>query len=132
MGKILEHKHLIIRAEVNHPPKDVEKMNEWMSNMVSAIGMQILDGPRTIYSDMKGNRGLTSSVILNTSNATIHTWDEINPGLFMIDVYTCGALDINVIFDLIQEFEPVKTEYMFLDRENGLKIIDRGFRYNIY
>lgn len=126
MAKILEHKHLIVRAEVRNPPKDTKKMEAWMSNMVSAIGMQELAAPRAIYSDMVGNRGLTCDVILNTSNAVIHTWDEVDPGLFMLDVYTCGALDPNVIFGLLEEFEPTKIEYMYIDREHGLKVLETG------
>ncbi len=126
MHKILEHKHLIVRAEVKNPPKDTIMMEKWMSNMVSAIGMKELAPPRAIYSEMVGNRGLTCDVILNTSNAVIHTWDEVDPGLFMLDVYTCGALDTNVIFGLLEEFEPVKIEYMYLDREHGLVVLERG------
>lgn len=126
MAKILEHKHLIVRAEVKQPPKDPAKMEKWMSAMVSAIGMQELAAPRAIYSDMIGNRGLTCDVILNTSNAVIHTWDEVDPGLFMLDVYTCGAMDPQVIFELLEEFEPVKIEYMYLDREHGLKVLETG------
>lgn len=126
MAKILEHKHLIVRAEVKQPPKDPAKMEKWMSAMVSAIGMQELAAPRAIYSDMIGNRGLTCDVILNTSNAVIHTWDEVDPGLFMLDVYTCGALNSNVIFELLEEFEPTKIEYMYLDREHGLKVLETG------
>jgi S-adenosylmethionine/arginine decarboxylase-like enzyme len=126
VAKILEHKHLIVRAEVRNPPKDTTKMEKWMSTMVSAIGMQELASPRAIYSDMVGNRGLTCDVILNTSNAVIHTWDEIDPGLFMLDVYTCGALDPNVIFGLLEEFDPVKIEYMYLDREHGLRVLETG------
>lgn len=126
MAKILEHKHLIVRAEVLNPPKDTKKMEQWMSNMVAAIGMQELAAPRAIYSDMVGNRGLTCDVILNTSNAVIHTWDEVDPGLFMLDVYTCGALNPDIIFGLLDEFEPVKIEYMYIDREHGLKVIETG------
>jgi S-adenosylmethionine/arginine decarboxylase-like enzyme len=126
VAKILEHKHLIVRAEVKQPPKDPAKMEKWMSAMVSAIGMQELAAPRAIYSDMIGNRGLTCDVILNTSNAVIHTWDEVDPGLFMLDVYTCGALNPNVIFELLEEFEPTKIEYMYLDREHGLKVLETG------
>lgn len=126
MAKILEHKHLIVRAEVKQPPKDPAKMEKWMSAMVSAIGMQELAAPRAIYSDMIGNRGLTCDVILNTSNAVIHTWDEVDPSLFMLDVYTCGAMDPQVIFELLEEFEPVKIEYMYLDREHGLKVLETG------
>lgn len=127
MAKILEHKHLIVRAEVRNPPKDTALMEKWMSNMVATIGMVELAPPRAIYSDMEGNRGLTCDVILNTSNAVVHTWDEVDPVIFMLDVYTCGALDPNVIFDLLVDFDPVKIEYMYLDREHGLHILDKGF-----
>lgn len=126
MAQVLEHKHLIIRAEVKRPPKCVDFMNKWMTKLVETIGMQILDGPRTIYSDMVGNRGLTSSVILNTSNACIHTWDEVDPGILMFDVYSCGHLDPNVVLQELEIFEPVKVEFMFLDRESGLKILDKS------
>jgi S-adenosylmethionine/arginine decarboxylase-like enzyme len=101
-------------------------MEAWMSNMVASIGMKELAPPRAIYSDMVGNRGLTCDVILNTSNAVIHTWDEVDPGLFMLDVYTCGALDTNVIFGLLEEFQPTKIEYMYIDREHGLEVLERG------
>lgn len=126
MVKLLEHKHLIVRAEVRNPPKDTKRMEAWMSEMVQAIGMQELTPPRAIYSDMPGNRGLTCDVILNTSNAVIHTWDEVDPGIFMLDIYSCGALDPEVVFDLLNEFDIVKIEYMYLDREHGLKILETG------
>jgi len=127
LSNILEHKHLIVRAEVRNPPKDTAKMEAWMSNMVATIGMVELAPPRAIYSEMEGNRGLTCDVILNTSNAVVHTWDEVDPGIFMLDVYTCGSLDPNTIFKLLVDFDPVKIEYMYLDREHGLNILDKGF-----
>lgn len=126
MPKILEHKHLIVRAEVNNPPKDPDMMSKWMQDMVDALGMRAEFPPRAFYSNMTGNRGLTCDVILNTSNACIHTWDEVDPGLFMLDVYTCGALDPNIIFSMLEEFDPVKIEYMYIDREHGLKVLARG------
>lgn len=122
--KLLEHKHLIVRAEVKNPPKDPQKMETWMSNMVRLLGMKELAAPRAVYSNMVGNRGLTCDVLLNTSNACIHTWDEIDPALFMLDVFTCGQMNVEMILDLLNEFEPVKVEYMYLDRANGLKILE--------
>lgn len=86
--------------------------------MVKAIGMQELAPARAIYYDMEGNRGLICDVLLNTSNAVIHTWDECSPGLFMLDVFTCGAMDPDIIFGLLKEFEPTKIEYMYLDRQH--------------
>ena len=126
MTKILKHEHLIVRAEVENPPKDPEYMNAWMENMVKEIGMEILMGPWSIYSEMVGNRGLTSSVILSTSHAVTHTWDEISPALIEIDVYSCSDLDPHKILDLIQEFKPVKEEWLFLDRESTIKVIDHN------
>lgn len=125
--KLLEHKRLIVRAEVKNPPKDPRKMEAWMSAMVAALGMKELAPSRAIYSDMVGNRGLTCDVLLNTSNACVHTWDEVDPALFMLDIYTCGAMNVQVIFDLLEEFEPTHTEYMLIDQEHGLKILERGF-----
>lgn len=126
MGKLLEHRHLIVRAEVKYPPINPKFMENWMSDMVKAIGMQELCKPRAIYSDMIGNRGLTCDVILNTSNAVIHTWDEVDPGLFMIDVYSCAHFDPKIIFELLEIFGPTKIEFMFLDRKNGLELLNKG------
>jgi len=126
LSKILEHKHLIVRAEVRNPPKDTKMMEQWMSNMVAEIGMNELAPPRAIYSDMVGNRGLTCDVLLNTSNACIHTWDECDPALFMLDVFTCGSLDIQLIFKLLQCFDPIKIEYKYLDRSKELTLLDKG------
>ena len=123
MSKILQHKHLIIRAEVKNPPKCVDFMDRWMKSLVEKIGMKILDGPRTIYSDMEGNRGLTSSVILNTSNACIHTWDEVDPGILMFDIYSCGDLDPEAVLPELDVFSPTKVEFLFLDREHGLNLL---------
>ena len=41
-----------------------------------------------------------------------------------LDVYTCGDLQTDVIFEEIKQFEPVKVEYKFLDREHHLTEID--------
>lgn len=124
--ELLEHLHLVVRAEVLKPPTDILKSEQWLGTLVKAIGMQELAPPRAIYSDMPGNRGITCDVLLSTSNAIIHVWDEPNPALFMLDVFTCGSLDIMVIFDMLQEFEPVKLEYLYLDRKSGLKILDQN------
>ena len=35
-NSLLIHKHLIIRAEVNNPPKDVEKLTEWLKEFIGS------------------------------------------------------------------------------------------------
>lgn len=125
---MLEHKHLIIRAEIANPPgaDKEEYMVQWFMNLIESIDMKILRGPFVTYLDKEGNRGFTGVCIIETSHVAMHVWDEDSPGLMQLDVYTCGALDINIVFDKLQVFEPVKIDYKFLDREHGFNVLDRG------
>lgn len=125
-NKVLEHKHLIIRAELNNPPKCVEAIQDWMRNLVDAIDMKILMGPYAVYSDMVGNQGLTAVTIIETSHIAMHVWDEVEPALMQLDVYTCSTLNIDDVFNAIEPFEPVKVEYKYIDRENDLTLITKG------
>jgi len=122
-NKVLEHKHLIVRAELSCPPRDPFYISKWLEALVSRIGMKILMGPYSVYSDMVGNQGLTAAVIIETSHVVLHVWDECDPGLMQLDVYTCSTLNIEDVFDHIQEFEPTKVEFKFIDRENSLELI---------
>jgi len=126
LSKVLEHKHLIIRAELNNPPKCVEAIQDWMRSLVDTIGMKILMGPYAVYSDMVGNQGLTAVTIIETSHIAMHVWDEVDPGLMQLDVYTCSTLNIDDVFNAIQVFEPAAVEYKYIDRENELTLINKG------
>lgn len=116
----LVHKHIIIRAELNNPPTDVEFIKHWLRMLVQKIDMKICDGPYSKYVDMPGNRGLTAVVIIETSHIALHVWDEESPSLMQLDVYTCGPLDKSIVLKELQHFDPVKVEYKYLDREHGL------------
>jgi S-adenosylmethionine/arginine decarboxylase-like enzyme len=83
-------------------------------------------GPYAVYSDMVGNQGLTAVTIIETSHIAMHVWDEVEPGLMQLDVYTCSELNIDDVFEAIEEFEPVKVEYKYIDREYGLTLLDNG------
>lgn len=126
MSKVLEHKHLIVRAELNNPPYSVLDIKHWMRKLVKQIDMNILMGPYAVYSDMEGNKGLTAVTIIETSHIALHVWDEVEPALMQLDVYTCSKLNIDDVFEAIKEFEPVKVEYKYIDRENGLTLLDNG------
>jgi S-adenosylmethionine/arginine decarboxylase-like enzyme len=126
LSKILEHKHLIVRAELNYPPYNVTDIKQWMRDLVDRIGMNILMGPYAVYSDMEGNQGLTAVTIIETSHIAMHVWDEVQPAIMQLDVYTCSTLDVNDVFDAIEEFEPVKVEYKYIDREQSLTLLDKG------
>jgi len=36
-NSLLIHKHLIIRAEINNPPKDTEELSEWMKELTHSL-----------------------------------------------------------------------------------------------
>jgi S-adenosylmethionine/arginine decarboxylase-like enzyme len=124
LSKILEHKHLIVRAELNNPPRDATNIKLWMKHLVDKIGMKILMGPYAVYSDMEGNAGLTAVTIIETSHIALHVWDEVNPALMQLDVYTCSTLDINDVFSAIEFWGPTKIEYKYIDREHDLTLLD--------
>jgi S-adenosylmethionine/arginine decarboxylase-like enzyme len=121
--KPLVHKHLIVRAEVTNPPKDETLAKEFLKELIEGINMKILFGPEAKYVDIPGNRGLTCFAIIETSHVVMHTWDECEPAMIQLDVYTCGALDTDVVFDSLRRFGVIKMDYKFLDRENDLKEI---------
>ena len=126
MSQILEHKHLIVRAELSNPPKCAEAIQDWMKILVDKIGMKILMGPYAVYSDMVGNRGLTAVTIIETSHIAMHVWDEVDPALMQLDVYTCSTLNIDDVFAALKEFEPAGIEYKYIDREHDLTLLDHG------
>lgn len=126
MGKVLEHKHLIVRAELNNPPQCTTAIEAWMRKLVEAIDMKILMGPYSVYSDMVGNRGLTAVTIIETSHIALHVWDECEPALAQLDVYTCSTLNIQDVFAAIESWDPTKVEYKYIDRENELTLIEKN------
>ena len=129
--EVLVHKHLIVRAEAINPPMNEEFLTKWLHDFIKYINMKVLMGPYVIYHDVPGNRGITGAAIIETSHIVMHVWDEPSPALMQFDVYSCGEFDAEQICRLIQmDFDVVKIEYKFLDRENELKDISGG--YHVY
>lgn len=119
--RMLQHKHLLIRAEVRKPPRDTEAIKAWFLRLIEEIDMKLLMGPISAYVEVPGNRGLTCVAIIETSHIAMHVWDETDPGLMQLDVYTCGALDPEEVFEAIREFEPAHVDFKYLDREHGFE-----------
>ena len=118
------HKHLIIRAEANRVPTDEEQLTEWLREFIDSINMKILMGPYVKYCRMEGNRGITGIAVIETSHIAIHVWDEPNPALMQIDVYSCAEFDVDEIANKIKsDFDVVKLDYKYLNRETGLTVL---------
>ena len=118
-----QHKHLIVRADIGWCPQeeDLNKISDWIRSLIKKIDMKLLAGPYTTYVGEKGNKGMTSVAIIETSHIALHIWDEVSPGLMQLDVYSCADFNPPDVFDKINAlFQTIKMEYKFLDREKEL------------
>jgi len=119
MEKELVHKHLLIKAEVQNPPTDEEQTINWMKKLIDKINMNILAGPYSSKVSKKGNKGLSGVAIIDTSHISIHTWDEKQPSLIQLDVYSCKEFKKSDVIDCLDDFNPVTVEYKYFDRETN-------------
>ena len=83
--------------------------------------MKSMYGPTATYCKMEGNRGVTAFAIIETSHVALHIWDEVDPGLVQLDVYSCSDFEPKKVLDILQELKPTKVEHKYLDREKGFK-----------
>jgi S-adenosylmethionine/arginine decarboxylase-like enzyme len=113
---MLVHHLLVVNARITNPPTDPVFITEWKKKLVEDIGMKILMGPYAVYSEVTGNRGLTAVTIIETSHIALHIWDEDEPGILRLDVYSCAEFDIDTILKAIEQFNPTHVDYKFLDR----------------
>lgn len=123
---ILEHKHLIVRAEVEFQPTSTKDLQNWIEELVETIGMslaKIPSNPNIWYCDQQGNEGYTGVAVITTSHITIHTWVD-NPNLIQLDVYSCKDFDINKVFTHLSKFNVFKLHYKYIDRNKNLKSIE--------
>ena len=117
--------HLIIVADVLRPPINSFAAEVWLRRLIADIGMklaEIPDNPLIYYCATPGNRGLTATAIIETSNITLHTWDEKSPAELQLDVFTCGALDADAVLRFVGEFEPVNYGALVLNRREGISL----------
>lgn len=123
MAEVIEHKHMIVRAECQYPPSQ-STLESWIKELVRKLDMKILAGPISANIDyMVGNNGPTCVVIIETSHIACHVWNDVNPALIQLDVYTCGKLDRNVVLDHLQDFCPLMVDIKVFDREYELEEI---------
>ena len=119
---MLQHKHIIIRAEVKQPPQDIRKVKKWLRKLVKAIGMRPLGRPTAVYVNKEENKGITAVQCIETSHIALHCLDEVSPAIVQLDVYTCGTLDKEIVLLFLDEFDPVKVDHAIIDRANFIDI----------
>lgn len=125
---IPNHLHLLIKGYINNPPKEEKILNNWFSELVTKVGMKVVAGPTSVYVYEPGNEGITGTVTLATSHASIHVWDNELPSMFQFDLYSCSNFTPEQVLQHIDEsFQLKEAHWQFIDRNgNDFKIIDSG------
>ena len=120
----LQHKHLLVRAEVNSPPLQDFDLEPELRSLVQHIDMKILSGPHTVWCPVQGNTGWSGTVIIETSSITFHSWTESHYPVIQLDVYSCKDFEIETVLMWLRQFEPERVDYKFIDRENEFRTMD--------
>lgn len=119
---IPNHLHLIVRGFVKNPPRDSELLNKWLIDLVTKVDMKVVAGPTSVYVDEEGNEGITGTITLATSHASIHVWDEKSPSLVQFDIYSCKEYSIEAVLAHFDLFDTVSYEWIFIDRNESLTV----------
>ena len=115
------HLHLLIKGYVQNPPKSEEVLNGWMKKLVEKVRMKVVAGPTSVYVDEPGNEGITGTVTLATSHASIHVWDAETPAMFQFDLYSCSEFTPEEVLEHINEnFGLKEAHWSFIDRNSNV------------
>jgi len=120
------HQHLLLKCLVKNPPKKVEVLNDWFVNLVETIGMKVVAGPTSVYVSEPGNEGLTGTITLATSHASIHIWDSIEIPMLQFDIYSCKCFTLEQVMECFKPWDLIKAEWVMIDRNDKPSIISEG------
>jgi S-adenosylmethionine/arginine decarboxylase-like enzyme len=121
------HNQLLINGYTNSAMKSEEAAVEWMQSLVDYIDMKTIKGPYAAYVDVEGNKGLTCTVMIETSHIALHIWDEPNPSEIQLDLYTCGELNVDkVLQKLEKDLGLFDYHYLVLERSKGFNVVERN------
>ena len=122
------HLHLLVKGYLKSPPQTEKVLNIWFTQLVDNVGMKVVAGPTSVYVKEPGNEGITGTVTLATSHASIHVWDTQTPPMFQFDLYSCCDFKPKIVLKHIDEwFGLIEAHWQFIDR-NGSEfiVIDSG------
>ena len=115
------HKHLLVYEKINKFPNEEEKkiVITFMKRLVDKIEMKLIGGPIAKYVSDKGNVGWTSTLLLSTSHAAMHIWNEW--GIMQLDVYSCKDFNEREVINFLKEtFDATLIKHRIINRDGGV------------
>lgn len=113
---------MLVRADINNPQISPDQLSTWLTDLVAAVGMNVLIPAQCVRCDTPGNEGVTGIICLETSHASIHIWDS---GFLQFDLYSCKAFDPEKVAELFAPFRPVELAYQLIDRNETMARVIR-------
>ncbi len=113
------HQHFFMKAYSSETIKDPIKLKNILKKLVRHVGMRVATSPQAKYVKEEGNEGLTGSIGLNTSHASVHIWD--NDGLVMFDLYSCTKFNTDKLLDFLKKEFNLDSNKLLL-----YKVMDRN------
>lgn len=116
------HKHLILTALVGEAPTEPSVIESFLNKLVSLVDMEIFMEARAKYCHDPLNSGVTGDVVITTSHASIHIWDNVPgnpyPGMLQMDLYSCKDFQASDVLQFVEDF--------FNANVVSHQVIDRG------
>jgi hypothetical protein len=135
------HRHLLVRAVgLTNAPRKPADVVRWLVRLADAVNMKIMMGPWAQRCDVAGNAGVTGAVageppssgltrgmmVIETSHATVHCWDEGEVPFLQMDLYSCAEFSTKTVTEMLREFGPTGIEWMLIDRNGAPEMIEAG------
>ena len=115
------HKHLLLNATVANPITDENSCKAWLEKLVEIIDMKILIPPVAKFCDTCGNEGVTGTVVIETSHASIHIWHKEENPYIRMDVYSCKDFEPKDVVAYLQEtMGESHGAYLVIDRNDTI------------
>jgi S-adenosylmethionine/arginine decarboxylase-like enzyme len=116
------HKHLVLTALVNSPPTAPEVIERFLNELVELVDMEIFMPAKAKYCYDPNNSGVTGVVVITTSHASIHIWDNKPgnpyPGMLQMDLYSCKDFVAEDVLKFVEDY--------FGANIVSFQVIDRG------
>jgi S-adenosylmethionine/arginine decarboxylase-like enzyme len=94
------HKHLIFTGVSPNPPKDPKYIEQVLLDLVEVAKMEVFMPPQAKYCEDPHNAGVTGTVVITTSHASVHVWDY---GLVQADLYSCKDFEADQVAAFLAE-----------------------------